>query len=103
MTNQTGNDMAHIRDGDPPIKVNREIPLWGLICVIAVIAGQAVTLWFGQQRQAEVLSEMSAQVRQMSLDLGARNLKDVEHDLRLADHERRMLAAEARLAKSSGQ
>jgi hypothetical protein len=103
MTSQTGNDMAHIRDGDPPIKVNREIPLWGLICVIAVIAGQAVTLWFGQQRQAEVLNEMSAQVRQMSLDLGARNLKDVEHDLRLADHERRLLASEARLAKTSGQ
>ena len=46
---------------------------------------------------------MSAQVRQMSLDLGARNLKDVEHDLRLADHERRLLASEARLAKTSGQ
>ena len=44
-----------------------------------------------------IAREMNAQMKQMSIELSLRNVKDVEHDLRIADHERRLLSLEAKV------
>ena len=101
--------MAHHRSDDPPgpFKVTREIPTPWLIGIVAAGFFQAVMLYAKQESQAGAIEKMgisqtdeirklSLQVQQLSADIGSKNLKDVEHDLKIADHERRILAVEAR-------
>jgi hypothetical protein len=94
----------HHRDGDqPPVRIVREIPLWGLILAAVSLIGQAVLMWVGQEKQAEAivrmslqLGEQSRQINELSVQIGSKNLKDVEHDLKLADVERRLNLMESR-------
>ena len=41
------------------------------------------------------VSEQTKQIQSLSSEIGGKNLKDVEHDLKLADHERRMCNLES--------
>lgn len=98
----------HTRANDPsPMKITREIPLPWLIGIIAAGFLQAALMYFKQESQGEAIAKLTntqtdeikkltAEVRQLSVDIGAKNLKDVEHDLKIADHERRILTLEAR-------
>lgn len=88
---------------DAPIKVTREIPLWGLLCVIGALAGQAVTMYYSLERQAdkqrdqtEAIKVLAGKIDRLAEDNNARAAKDNEHDWKLADHERRIQAIELR-------
>lgn len=94
--NQEPHDMTHIRaDDHPPLKVTREIPLPWLIGIVGAGFLQATLVYYKQDDQTKQISALSAEVRQLSVDIGTKNLKDVEHDLKIADHERRILSLEA--------
>lgn len=88
-------------DDAEPIKITREIPLpWLIACVLAM-AGQAVLMWAGQREQAAAISQLSVQLAEqtkligtLSEKVGVSNIKDVEHDMKLADHERRLQSLE---------
>lgn len=108
MSEQDNREMhPHTRASDPALlKVSREIPLIWLVGIIAAGFGQAAIIYFNQQRQGELLVEiraenraatqdLGAKVTQLSNDIGVKNLKDVEHDLNIADLQRRTLALEA--------
>lgn len=93
--------MTHRATDKGPIHVGREIPLPWLIGAALSIVGQAVLIWNGQEKQAESiarmttqLTEQTKQIQSLSVEIGAKNLKDVEHDLKLADHERRISVIE---------
>lgn len=86
------------------IRIRWEVPLPWLLGGALFLGGQAAILYFGQIRQGELIAEQSSkitdmtkQVRDLNTLIGSNNLKDVEHDLKLADHERRMIVLEARL------
>lgn len=86
-----------------PVRIKWEVPLPWLLGVLAIIVGQAGIVYFGQIRQAEILVEQSSaikdvlrQVRELNSLISSNNVKDVEHDMKIADHERRMQAAEFR-------
>ena len=76
-------------------RIGQELPLPWLLGIIAIIAVQAVAVYYQVARQGELVADLIKQVSQLSSDIGAKNLKDVEHDLRLADHDRRLLTQES--------
>lgn len=89
--------MSHRATDKGPIHVGREIPLPWLIAAALSIVGQGVLIWNGQDKQAgaiermaEAGAEQAKQIQALSIEIGAKNLKDVEHDLKIADHERRI-------------
>lgn len=92
------------RQSDPPIHIDRKIPLWGLLGVLGIISLQAVLMYIEQREQGSTLrgiilnqTETNKQLTELAKELGNKNLKDVEHDLKLADLERRTAAVETAL------
>lgn len=93
--------MHRATDPTGPFKVTREIPLWGIVCFLGLGIGQAVMMWADQREQRQSLeairsiaTEQTQQLRTLAVEVGAKNLKDVEHDLKIADHERRVSVLE---------
>lgn len=81
------------------LRIKYEVPLPWLIGGVVFIAGQAATVWFSQQSLTESNRDLVQQIRSLSVQLNGKDIKDVQHDLQLADHERRMLAIEALRSK----
>ena len=94
------NIETHHRQSDPePVHITHEIPLAWLVGVVVGLIVQAVTLYIGQQTQAEAIRLLSAEVKELRVAVQAGSVKDVEYGLRLDDHERRMQAVESRQAQ----
>ena len=90
------------KNSDRP-RVGWEVPITWLIGGLGVICIQAAVVYFGQVRQGEILQEQSLTIRELSKQLGhlsqlitSTNVKDVEHDMKLNEHERRITALESR-------
>lgn len=84
-------------DQTETVHIDRKIPLWGVLGVMAMIAGQAIMLYITQREQGTSLAqlvtqniELAAQVKELRGEISQRNLKDVERDLRMSDFERRI-------------
>ena len=93
---------AQTRNTDPDgVTIDRKIPLWGVLCAAAMIFGQGVLLWKGQDLQAaelrhqsEQIHEMAGNVKAMAAQLSAKDAVDVKQDLRIDELERRVLTVE---------
>lgn len=85
----------HHRQGDPPLKVTREIPLPWLAGVIVGLIVQAVTVLLTQQNQSQAIKDMTTELRELRAEARAGGIKTVEHDLKLSEHERRITKLEA--------
>lgn len=103
MVNHVFEAPVHHRIYDPlgPFRITREIPLWGIVSVLGTLAIQAVMIWAGQREHGHALTEMAArlaeqtkQIQVLSARVEDKNLKDTEHDLKIADHERRLSTLE---------
>lgn len=99
---------------DGGFRVRWEVPLPWLISGMVLICAQAAIVYFGQIRQGELqqeqaiaikelrleqsasIKELTRQVRELSQIITINNVKDVEHDLKLADHDRRLTLIEGR-------
>lgn len=81
-----------------PVHITREIPLPWLIGGAFAIVVQAVTLYLGQQQQAETLRQLAADVKEVRTRAESGGLKIIEYGLQLQDHERRLQAAETKAA-----
>lgn len=77
-----------------PFTITRAIPLWGLLTVLGALIGQGVVVYFAQQRQGELILAMTVELKQVVQAVNTSNVKDVEHDFRLSDHERRLQVLE---------
>lgn len=92
----------HTRPDDPkPLHITREIPLPWLLSAVAAALIQAILIWSGQEKQADATGrlttqvlEQTKQIQSLTVEIGAKNLKDVEHDLKITDHDRRIGALE---------
>jgi hypothetical protein len=78
--------LMHHRDGDPnQVRIVRDIPLWGILCVLGVGVGQAVLMWSSQREQATAIAALTAQVRDantniinLTAQVGTTNNKNLE-------------------------
>lgn len=85
------------------VHIDRKIPLWGVLGGLAVVTVQALAMYITQREQGTLLqqtvkqsSELGVQIEELRKELGQRNLKDVERDIRLNDQERRIRVLEDR-------
>jgi hypothetical protein len=99
---------ANLDCQDSPLRIKWEVPLPWLIGGIVLICFQSAVVYFGQIRQGELILDQSAKIAELSKKLGevstligTNNVKDVEHDLKLADHERRLQIAEMRSVRNA--
>lgn len=90
------------RSEDPEgVTIDRKIPLWGIMCVVGALVGQAIVVWNSQNLQAaetrhlsEQVHEMAAQLKAVTAQLSAKDAVDVKQDLRIDELERRVLTIE---------
>lgn len=86
---------------DQRIRIVREIPLWGvvtgLLAVVVTVSTAAYNQFAGQQRLLELMQaqgvaiqDLTIKVAQLSGQINGKDLKDVEHDVRLTDLSRRV-------------
>ena len=98
-----GSPVNHRSSDNNPIKVDRTIPLWGILTVLGMGALQAVMMWNAQSRQADAIEALigqvataNASINRLTVEIGSKNIKDVEHDMALKDLERRLNNVESR-------
>lgn len=58
-------------DGAPqqPIRITREIPLWGIVTGLLALTGQGIALYYGQQSQAQEMARQGAKQAEMAVDI----------------------------------
>lgn len=94
--------MTSSRATDPEgMTIDRKIPLWGVVLIVAGFVGQGVLVWDGQNLQAaeirhqsETITKLSDQVKAMSSQLVAKDAVDIKQDFRIDELERRVLTIE---------
>jgi len=88
---------------EQPIRVVRQIPLWGVITMVVTAATFAIATsinqFYGQQRLIEQVAELTTQIKSLTIEVNGKNLKDIEHDIKIADIVRRVSILEAASAK----
>lgn len=72
------------------IRVSRIIPIPYLIGGLVAVAGQAVALYYGQQRMSDELRVMQADMKSIGLQLAVSATKGVEYSMRITELERRL-------------
>jgi len=91
--------MVHTRHEDPiGLKVSREIPLPWLVGIVAAGFLQAALVYYKQDAQAEAIVKLTKEVQALTTALGGKDLKDLEHDIRIADLQTRMTDVQTRLS-----
>lgn len=91
--------MVHTRHEDPVgLKVSREIPLPWLVGIVAAGFLQAALVYYKQDAQAEAIVKLTKEVQALTTALGGKDLKDLEHDIRIADLQTRMTDVQTRLS-----
>ena len=91
--------MTHTRHEDPMgLKVSREIPLPWLIGIVAAGFLQAALVYYKQDAQADAIVKLTKEVQELKSVLNAKDLKDLEHDLKIADLQTRMADMQSRWA-----
>lgn len=90
-------------DGDrrAGITIDRKIPLWGILSLVAAIVAQGGIVWSGQREQAvevrhqsEQIKGLAIQVERLGAQLATKDGKDIEQDLRINELSRRVLTLE---------
>lgn len=91
-------------EDDPNVtaSIDRKIPLWGVLCALAIVAGQAIAVYYGQQQQTRDISQIKSDVsdtrtdvRSALAEINKLTITNVEVKFRLTDLERRLVAVEA--------
>ena len=65
-TDETGPAPLDSTSSTHSVKIVREVPMWGLLSVIATIAGAGVSMYFGQQQQAANMAQLTVEVRALT-------------------------------------
>lgn len=95
--------MIQRADDNDGLRVDRTIPLWGIISIGLAMLGQGVMLWQGQRETAIEQRNMATKVEALTEAIKAmdtqgrlKETKDVARDALIADHERRVTRLETR-------
>lgn len=86
----------------PRLSVTRQVPLWGILCVIGGLGVQAVALYYGQQSMAAELGRLTATLaevkrdqRELTVELRRSDAKLIELTHQQAGLEQRVRLLEA--------
>jgi hypothetical protein len=90
------SSMNHRHDDGPMVRVTREVPLPWLVGLVAVGIANAAVMYYKQSEQDKKISDILVEVRSMTAAVNQGNLKDVEHDLKIADLQRRVVVLETK-------
>lgn len=82
------------RDTVAAVKITREIPLWGILSVVAILGGQAVSTYYGQQQLTEKVTLLTTEVRTLSHDLNRAANAQTGFQYQLEDLRRRVESVE---------
>lgn len=99
MPNRNDDTIPVNRDDrdEPPaasIRIVREVPLWGIVTGLFVLCGQAVALYYGQQRLSEQMVEVRAEVRALGAAAVVRERENVSMQYQLSEMQRRLQSLE---------
>jgi hypothetical protein len=102
MNNQETQDreppMAHTRHEDPPgLRVSRDIPLPWLIGIVFALIVQAAMMYYQLNAVVDAQAKTTMEIEKLRATLGSKDLKDLEHDIKIADLQSRLSAIEVRL------
>lgn len=107
---QDEKPMHHRADDIAPIRITREIPLWGILSFLAMLALNALSMYYGQIEQGkeirngnEAIKALSQKVEVLSTAISSKDTKDVEHDFLIADTRRRLDAIETEMRATRQQ
>lgn len=96
-------DFAGLEGSSSGITIDRKIPLWGILTLVAAMISQAALVWSGQREQAIEMRHLSEQTRLLAIEVKAlttqsatKDGKDIEQDLRINELSRRVLSIETR-------
>lgn len=102
-------DYSQLDKGHTGVRIERTIPLWGIIMLIVTILGQGILVWNGQEKQTIQMANQAEKIKEMSLQLtsiaerqATKDMKDVEQDLRITDISRRLILVETPHARGQG-
>lgn len=79
-----------------PVKISREIPLPWLITMAVGILVNGVIMWQSQKSQEKLIGDLSGEVKELRGSIAGGSLKIVEHEMKLADLERRITVQETK-------
>lgn len=102
--NQQESDMAHRVDDNVSVRIDRSIPLWGLILLGIGLGGNAILLWAGQREQAIKFEALSNDVRVVLSDQKAQTALSnkssadfIKLEAQVTDLSRRLIRVETRI------
>ena len=68
------NDSARIPlDDSVSLRVTRSVPIWSVLTALVVVVAQAVSLQLGQNRQAELIADLTGKVKEQNALIAARS------------------------------
>lgn len=90
MSEETRPGDAVGRDEQGHVRISRTIPLQWLVGGLIVVAGQAIAMYYGQQRLSEAVREIQIEIKAINLSIANTGTKSIELQLRMSDVERRL-------------
>jgi nitrate/nitrite transporter NarK len=95
-----GGDNMQVRSSDEGGNVGpalRQIPVTWLASLAIGLVGHAITMWVAVEKNIDAtvrasvaVQDLAKETRELRVEIGRNNSKDIEHDYKLADHERRL-------------
>ena len=84
------------------VRVNREIPLWGILTMLGLAVVPAVNTYYSNKAQGEQLAAVAADVRAIQSDVNKAVVQNAEVRFRLDDYLRRLQNLEANVITLQG-
>jgi len=78
------------------VRIDRTIPLWGLLTMLLVAGGSAVTSYFEQRQTSEAVREIKVDMKTITTLHGQLLVKDAAHGAELRELRRRVEMLEQR-------
>ena len=88
--------MQHRHTDEPFVRVTREVPFPWLVGLVGMGIANAAVMYYKQSEQDKKMTDILTELRQITATVNQNNLKDVEHDLKIADIQRRLLVLETK-------
>lgn len=80
-----------------------QVSSWGLVSVLATWVFTAGMLYAGIQEQTKATAELSGTVRSLAAQVAVKDVKDAEHDAKIAEQNRRLDEHGARISTLEGR
>lgn len=95
--------MTHRESDTAPLKITREIPLWGIVTLVGTVAVASISFYIKLDKLIDVTGELAQDVKVVIARQNAKDVKDTAQDEQLAairqqvtEHGARITSLESR-------